>query len=76
MTEKPDWLPTRNELLKVYQKCPGMLAEDLDFIFGELKPEQREVHNHIVKKIEHLRPDRNKMLLAVARSIISSVGEQ
>jgi len=75
MTERIEWLPTRNELLKVYQGCPGLLAEDLDFIFGELKPEQIGVHNHIVKRIKHLRPDRNKMLLAVARSIISSIGE-
>ena len=75
MQEKPpSWLPTRNQRLK---QPKGFLAEDLDYIFGVIKnDEQKAVHNHVVKKLILICPNRNAMLLAIAKAIIKCAGQE
>jgi len=71
--QPPNWLPTRNQRLKRLQRTPGFLAEDLDYVFGTIKnDDEKAVHNHVLKKLARLCPDRNAMLIAVAKAIIKS----
>jgi len=70
----PSWLPTRNQRLK---RPAGFLAEELDYIFGVIEnDDQKAVHNHIVKKMRRICPNRNEMLIAVARAIIKSARQE
>ena len=75
--EPPSWLPTRNQRMKVYQVVPGILALELDNIFGIIKSDdQKAVHNHVVKELERIFPNRNAMLIAMAKAIIKSETEE
>lgn len=71
--EKPDWLMSRNDMLKKYQTFPGDLAEELDYIFGTAGGDKDvAVHNYISGKISRLCPDRNRLLKNVAQAIINT----
>ncbi len=77
MSETPSWIVTRNARLKVYQNNPGLMAEELDYVFGTVEnDDHKAVHNHIVEKIELICPNRNRLLINVARAVIETIKEQ
>ena len=75
--EQPRFFATYNQRVLAYQKCPGLLAEDLLMVFGLIKTdEDKGVHNHIVAKILHFCPNVDSLLINVAKAIVKTSKEQ
>jgi len=75
--DRPDSLMTRNDVLDMYQKFPGALAEEVALVLTELEnDEQRIMHNVAVAKIARLiRTEQGQRNLwsNVANAIINSL---
>jgi hypothetical protein len=72
--KSPDWLMNRNDMLGMYQQYPGALAEELDYVFCEVKTdEERAVHNHVIRRLSRLCIDRPRLLKNVATAILKTL---
>ncbi len=75
--KSPSWLPTRNQHLKRYSAVPGLLALEIDKIFGIIKTDdEKAVHNRAVEDLQRIYPNRDGMLIAMAKAIIKSAGQE
>jgi len=64
---------THNERLDAYQRQNKLVIEELQFIFiDEIRPEHCAVHRLCFDKIKQLCPDRDRLLKAVAKAVISA----
>lgn len=74
--EQPRFFATYNQRVTAYQKCPGLLAEDLLMVFGVIKTdEDKGVHNHVVAKIIEFCPNVDSLLVNVAKAIVKTSKE-
>ena len=74
--EQPRFFATYNQRVMAYQKCPGLLAEDLLMVFGLIKTdEDKGVHNHVIKKVLDFCPNIESLLVNVARAIVKTSKE-
>jgi hypothetical protein len=67
-------LMTCNEYRDAYQAHPGMLALEIAILLRPILDEEgRGLHNHTTNKILSLCPDRERLLIDLARTVIQHI---
>lgn len=73
MTTHPDAVMTPGQLVAMYSRYPQALAEELDFVLGEARNEHdMTIHNHVIRKIERMCPQRDQLILRVVQAILET----